>query len=238
MLAFVETYSFKCAQLQQAIRSGDDGLVRLLDREIEPLVATILAHGAGNAFEIYVQLQFVNSLILAAGDDRSSVSRYAAALAVLLDRYFPSIVADAGMPDALPDGRRPNVQPRPADDSLLNEVILDSLPDRVAVVTRDYRYLYSNPVNCAHLGKSKFELVGRHVMEFVGPQRFMERAKPRLDRCFAGEASDYLYDRQGEGGATETIRCRMTPLRGSNEEVVGATIHLHEACLTASVLAA
>ena len=39
------------------------------------------------------------------------------------------------------------------------------------------------------------ELVGRHIVEFVGIQRFEERVKPNLDSCFAGELVDYTYSK-------------------------------------------
>lgn len=238
MLTLVETFSLKCVQLQQAIRSADDALVRLLDREIEPLIATILAHKAENALEIYIQLQFVNNLILEGGDDRSCVLRHAAAMAVLLDRYFASTGDYSDVIDERSERGATDVLRMPVDDHLLNEAILDSLPDRIAVITSDYRYLYSNPVNSAYLGRSAMELVGRHIVEFIGPQRFEERVKGKLDGCFSGQTLDYVYDRQRAVGPAATMRCRMTPLRAATGKVLGATIFLQEIGVTAGVLAA
>ena len=37
-----EAVSLKNTQLQQAIRVGDDHLVRLLDRELDPLISAVL----------------------------------------------------------------------------------------------------------------------------------------------------------------------------------------------------
>lgn len=238
LLTLVETFSLKCMQLQQAIRSGDDALVRLLDREIEPLIAAILAHKAENAFEIHVQLQFVNNLIMEDGDDRSCVLRHAAAMAVLLDRYFASMGDFTDIIDERPEKRGVDAVRMPADDNLLNEAILDSIPDRIAVITCDYRYLYSNPVNSTHLGRSAMDLVGRHIIEFIGRQRFEDRVKGKLDSCFSGQILDYVYDRQRPHGSIATMRCRMTPLRSANGKVLGATILLQEIGARAQVLAA
>ena len=58
--------------------------------------------------------------------------------------------------------------------------------------------------------KRPMDLVGRHVVEFVGIQRFEQRVKPNLDRCFAGELVDYTFAKEIEN-RTIIVRCRMTP---------------------------
>lgn len=226
-------------QLQQAVRLGDDRLVRVLDRELEPLIAAVLAYKAENVFEVHMQLQFMSNLIREDADDRSCVRRHSASLSVLLDRYFGSETASkrdvvAALPIRQADANRQGG----FDDSLLNEVILDSLPDRVAVITPDYRYLYSNPVNAASLNRNPIDLVGHHIVEFIGTECFEKRAKARLDACFAGNIVDYIYERRGADGVAAHTRCRMTPLRTASNVVIGAVVIIQDAVPVSVELAA
>ncbi|NTJ67040.1 PAS domain-containing protein [Agrobacterium rhizogenes] len=229
MLALFHAFSTKCNQIQRAIKLGDDELVASLDRELEPLIAAILAYKATSLLEIYMQLQFMNNLIREESDDRSRVMRNSASLSVLIDRYFGGANEAAG--EVLRAFSSEKVDRDDAfgfeEGSVLNDVILDSLPDRVAVVTRDYRYLYSNAANAEFLKSKPMELVGRHISEFVGAEDFESSLKAKLDACFTGEKVECLYPsyRQIEPG--KVFHCTMTPLRAKTE-VIGALLVMHE----------
>ncbi|TXI05745.1 MAG: diguanylate cyclase [Rhizobium sp.] len=229
MLALFHAFSMKCNQIQRAIKLGDDELVASLDSELEPLIAAILAYKATGLLEIYMQLQFMNNLIREEADDRSRVLRNTASLSVLIDRYFGDAGDAAG--DVLKAFSREKID-RDAvygfeEGVVLNDAILDSLPDRVAVITRDYRYLYSNAANSEFLKSKPMELLGRHISEFVGAEYFEGSVKAKLDACFAGEKVECLYPsyRQVEPG--KVFLCTMTPLR-TKSEVIGALLVMHE----------
>ncbi|MDK4723034.1 MULTISPECIES: PAS domain-containing protein [Rhizobium] len=229
MLALFHAFSTKCNQIQRAIKLGDDELVASLDSELEPLIAAILAYKATSLLEIYMQLQFMNNLIREEADDRSRVMHNSASLSVLIDRYF------GGANQAASEVLRAFSSEKTSLDnelgfgegSVLNDVILDSLPDRVAVVTQDYRYLYSNAANSEFLKSKPMELVGRHISEFIGSDYFESSVKAKLDACFAGEKVECLYPsfRQVESG--KVLHCTMTPLRAKTE-VIGALLVMHE----------
>ncbi|MDK4701367.1 MULTISPECIES: PAS domain-containing protein [unclassified Rhizobium] len=229
MLALFHAFSTKCNQIQRAIKLGDDELVASLDRELEPLIAAILAYKATSLLEIYMQLQFMNNLIREESDDRSRVMRNSASLSVLIDRYFGGANEAAG--EVLRAFSSEKIDRDDAfgleESSVLNDVILDSLPDRVAVVTRDYRYLYSNAANSEFLKSKPMELVGRHISEFVGAEDFENSLKAKLDACFTGEKAECLYPsyRQIEPG--KVFHCTMTPLR-AKADVIGALLVMHE----------
>lgn len=225
MLGLFEAFSLKCLQLQQAVLSGHDDLVRVLDRELDPLIAVILSYRATNDYEIHMQLQFLSSLIREDADDQASVVRHSAAMSVLIDRYFSDHKTSAELFPAIESDLGPVQLSDVHDDSLLNETILDNLPDSVAVVTTDYRYLYSNPVNARSHNRKPMALIGRHVSELVGDTRFATRVKPKLDLCFSGETVDYVYEQQ-EAGTLALMRCRMTPLRTSASRIIGAIVLL------------
>ena len=233
MLALFHAFSMKCTQIHRAIKLGDDELVGSLDRELEPLVAAILAYKATSLLEMYMQLQFMSNLIREESDDRSRVVRNSASLSSLIDRYFggaSEAAAEVLMAFSTEKNEHVGEVAGFDDDNVLNDVILDSLPDRVAVITRDYRYLYSNAANSEFLGAKPIELVGRHLSEFIGPERFENSLKSKLDACFAGETVDCLYRAYCPTEADKALHCRMTPLRAtkSRGEVIGALLVVQE----------
>ncbi|WP_440982580.1 PAS domain-containing protein [Shinella sumterensis] len=198
----------------------------MLDREIEPALAAVLQQEAQNVGDLRCQFQFALDLLREDADDRACVLRQAQSLKILLDRYFGT--QEAADPFSVPviDAIRPSGVSRVTEDGLLNEAILDSLPDRVAVVTTDYRYIYSNALNASRFSQKPIDLVGRHIVEFIGLQRFESRVKRHLDRCFAGEVMEYDYISSGRGNAV--TRCRMTPCLSAVGDVIGAILVLQD----------
>lgn len=224
LVPLFEAVSLKCQQLQQAIRVGDDHLVRLLDRELEPLIAAVVDYRAHSEREVQQQLRFIGNLIREDADDRSCVLRHSAMLSVLIDRYFGCDEHRVTAPAAT----RVRPSDLPGDDVFLNETILNSLPDRVAVVTTDYRYLYSNPLHSRFYGRQPLDIIGRHVAELVGADFFEEVARDRLDRCFLGATLDFdgmLQSMRGGGGR---VRCRMSPLAAPHGRIIGALIVMQD----------
>ncbi|WP_242223470.1 PAS domain-containing protein [Shinella zoogloeoides] len=226
MKALVELFWFKYSQLQHAVKVGNENLVAMLDREIEPALMAVLQREARDASEIRSQFQLVVDLLREESEDRACVLRQAHNFKLLLDRYFGAEEAARPFGRADAEVARPMAVPRIAEDGLLNEAILDSLPDRVFVVTTDYRYLYSNPLNAESFREKPIDLVGRHVAEFIGVQRFEDDAKRYLDRCFAGEVVEFDYMSPRRGNAM--THCRMTPCRSSAGKVLGAILVLQE----------
>ncbi len=198
----------------------------MLDKEIEPALAAVLHKEATDVSDLKTQFQFVVDLLREEAEDKACVLRQAHNFKLLLDRYFGTEEAASPFRMDLPDKGRPVMSPRVIEDGLINEAILDSLPDRVAVITTDYRYLYSNPLNAESFSEKPIDLVGRHIVEFIGKQRFENRVKRHLDRCFAGEIVEYDYLSPRRGSAI--TRCRMTPCMSAAGNVLGAILVLQE----------
>lgn len=236
MKALVELFWFKYSQLQHAVKTGNEKLISMLDREIEPALTAVLHREASDVSELRSQFQFVVDLLREESEDKACVLRQAHNFKFLLDHYFGT--EEAARPFGLTraEGVRPLTAPRVAEDGLLNEAILDSLPDRVAVITTDYRYLYSNSLNAERFSEKPIDLVGRHVVEFIGVQRFDGRVKRHLDRCFAGEVVEYDYISSRRGNAI--TRCRMTPCMSAAGSVLGAILVLQELLESADPMAA
>lgn len=224
--ALIDLFWFKYSQLQYAVKSGDDLLINILDREIEPVLDAIYHEEANDSVDARLQFQFVLDLLQKEAGDVSSVLRQRDALQTLADRYFA-----AGSGDVFEKSFAPQtsggLQKGRVDEGFLNEAILDCMPDRIAVITSDYRYLYTNSVNAARLEERPIDLVGRHIVEFVGIQRFEQRVKPNLDKCFAGEVVDYTFTKDVDD-RTIVVRCRMTPCMSSTGKIIGAILILQE----------
>jgi PAS domain-containing protein len=208
----------------------------MLDREIEPALMAVLQREAGDASELRSQFQFVVDLLREEAEDRACVLRQAHNFKLLLDRYFGTEETATPFGNKLLDSARPVATPRVVEDGLLNEAILDSLPDRVAVIATDYRYIYSNPLNAGRFSEKPIDLVGRHIGEFIGVQRFESRVKRHLDRCFAGEVVEYDYVSPRRGDTV--TRCRMTPCMSAAGHVLGAILVLQETLETRDPVAA
>lgn len=225
--SLIDLFWFKYSQLQYAVHSGEKVLISILEREIDPVLRAIYDEKAETVADARQQFQFILDLLTKEADDVSSVLRQRDALQGLADRYLSAgsdAVAGKGWVPAAPPLA---VQKGRVDEGFLNEAILDCLPDRIAVITPDYRYLYTNPVNASRLEERPMDLVGRHVVEFVGIQRFEQRVKPNLDRCFAGELVDYTFAKEIEN-RTIIVRCRMTPCMSSTGKIIGAILVLQE----------
>lgn len=222
--ALFEAVSLKNLQLQQAVRSGNDQLVRVLDREIDPLISALISYRATDIDDIYLQMRLLTKLLREDADDRSCVLRHASMLTLLVERYFgPKRGEETPFPTistvrALQDG----------DDVQLNEQILNNLPERVAVVTCDYRYLFANTAMARMLGLRQMDIIGRSVFDLglaTGNSDWLQEA---LDSAFMGRSGSFLA-RLPAVTADGEMRGRFGPLRAVDGSVSGAILTLGEA---------
>lgn len=215
-----EAFWDRYRRLQQAVAADDTPLVDRLDREMVSSLKTLVDHQAGDAAEQHAQFTALLRVLREGADDACLVRINADLIESLLRRYI-------------------TVRTRPADsnglpsvsDPILNGALdvgqLDRLAERVSVVTTDYRYLYANVADAAHLGRKPHELMGRHLRDVVGPERFDARIKTNLDRCFSGEIVEHTNARE-TGGKVVVIRRRLTPCYAEGERLVGALVVIQE----------
>lgn len=222
--AMFEAVSLKNLQLQQAIRSGNDQLVRVLDREIDPMISALISYRASDLDDIYLQMRLLTKLLREDADDRSCVLRHASMLTLLVERYFgPKRAHEAPAPTHL--SARP-VQA--GDDEQLNEAILNNLPERVAVITRDYRYLFANAAMAEMLGLRQIEIIGRSVFDLGLTESNHEWLQDALDSAFAGQSCSFLAPTPANM-VERQMRGRFAPLRAGDGSISGAILTLGEA---------
>src|SRR6266436_1439908 len=101
--------------------------------------------------------------------------------------------------------------------------MFESSPDTIAIVGRDYRYRRVNPVHERVWGLPRETIVGMHLAEVVSMEFFEQRAKPKLDRCFAGEdvaGGGWISPQPGARYMVTTF----SPLRPDSERVEAALV--------------
>ncbi len=206
-------------RLHDAIDAEDIPLVHRLDRELTNALTALVDRQTNDAAEQQAQFTALLRLLREEAEDASSVRNNADLIELLLRRYITVRTRPADQ-NGLP------ALSAPVRNGVLDIAQLDTLAERVAVVTTDYRYLYTNATEAARLGQKPHELVGRHVRDIVGAERF-DRIKDNLDRCFAGETVEYTNARERDGQVV-VIRRRLTPCYSEGPTMIGALLVIHE----------
>jgi len=101
--------------------------------------------------------------------------------------------------------------------------VFESLPDRVSIVGRDYRYRRVNPVFERNWRMPAEKLVGMHIADLLGTDSFEQKIKPNLDRCFAGEDVSYAEWFPAPLGR-QYMALSYSPLRPDSDRVEAALV--------------
>jgi PAS domain S-box-containing protein len=101
--------------------------------------------------------------------------------------------------------------------------VFESLPDRVSIVGRDYRYRRVNPVFERKWKMPAETLVGMHVADLLGAEAFERVVKPDLDRCFAGEDVSHA-DWFPANSGRQYLVLSYSPLRPDSDRVDAALV--------------
>jgi PAS domain S-box-containing protein len=97
-------------------------------------------------------------------------------------------------------------------ERLLNEsyIVADGIPALVSYVDAGLRYRRVNRAYVDLFGLTREEMVGRHVEEIVGPERY-QAAKPYLEQALRGQRIDYSSQVTGKDGKKRDIAISYTP---------------------------
>ncbi len=207
-------------RLQAAVATDDLPLVDRREREFAASLTALVEHQALDPAEQQAQFAVLLRLLHEEADDAARVRSNAALIETLLRRYI-TVRTRAADHDTLP------ALTGPIRDGVLDVGLLDVLPERVCVVTTDYRYLYTNATEAARLERKPHELVGRHVRDVVGADRFDAAIRTNLDRCFLGEIVESTNAREKDGRIV-VVRRRLTPCYAESRVLVGALVVIQE----------
>jgi PAS domain S-box-containing protein len=99
-------------------------------------------------------------------------------------------------------------------------LVLDAMPAMIAYADRDERIQYHNLAFAGHHGASENELVGKTMIELLGPERHAT-TKAYRDRALAGEALAYERRQAHADGRNVDLSVAMVPNRGADGAVAG-----------------
>ena len=110
----------------------------------------------------------------------------------------------------------------------LFESVLDQVHERIYVIGTDYRYQYANHRVIDFGGWTADEIVGRHVVDLIGPLIFKRLIKPRLDRCFRGENVSFQHWVTTRSGRRQYVDVLLAPFREWDGTIVGSVVTIRE----------
>ncbi len=110
----------------------------------------------------------------------------------------------------------------------LFQSVLDQVQERICIVGRDYRYRFANQRVIEFEGWNADQIVGRHVIELVGPLIFKRLVKPRLDRCFRGENVNFQQWITTRSRQRQYIDVDLAPFRDSDGDIIGAIVTIRD----------
>ena len=177
----IQQFESLANELTIAVRCGHEAEVQALDLQLQRLIGRIFAVHARSRGDISAQIGFFNRLAVRDCDDGVSVRRYTGMMTALFHRYLEP---DAGARPG-PRAKTQHLLPNGYDPSV-HEMLLDSVPERVAVISLDFRYIYCNAPNAAFHAKAEAE-VSR-------AQHFNNAEEYRKYLALVSEGRDRIHD--------------------------------------------
>lgn len=99
----------------------------------------------------------------------------------------------------------------------------DALPDRVGVIDRKYRYVWTNKANAAFYNTPPAAFVSQYLREQVGNKCFTELSKPHLDACLSGNALRHVTGHYARGRLMKFL-ISYDPVRDEDGAIEAAMI--------------
>ncbi len=222
MEVLIELFWSKYAELKNAVDANDSALVETLDKDIGSLLGTIFQTKARTLADINRQFRLAIDLLNEEADDLSCVHYNSRLIEGLVERYIAlgegGAVSEMMLEEEGEEGRE-----------AFNPALLDNISERVAVIGPSYRLTYTNAANTNRHAAAHQDgnLVGKHLAEIVGFQRFQSGFKEHVDRCMAGETVAYTYA-EDINGRTVVVRCRMSPYYNGSLSPAGVMLVMRE----------
>ncbi len=91
---------------------------------------------------------------------------------------------------------------------------LDCLTDRIGILDRDFRYIFTNKANAAFHADDQASFVGRANWQVTGERFFQLHNKPRFELCLAGKSTSCISAHPGRDPA-KLYWVRYEPVRNA-----------------------
>ena len=100
------------------------------------------------------------------------------------------------------------------------EKILEYTPFLLAHCSRDLRYVYVTSHYAEMFGRRSDDIVGRPIIEIVGPQRF-DTMHPHVETVLRGQPVEYDTEIDFAGAGPRQCHVSLVPERGERNQVIG-----------------
>ncbi|MCP4163953.1 MAG: EAL domain-containing protein [Deltaproteobacteria bacterium] len=106
------------------------------------------------------------------------------------------------------------------------EYIVNTSEDFITLINKSYEYEVVNDSYCKILKKPKKDILGYHVSDIWGHDRFEEKIKGHLDKCFTGKDIHYI-ESFGFGESTKYMHVSYYPYH-EKKEITHALVFSHD----------
>lgn len=220
--------SIKCnAELVAAVADGKDyETIKKIDENLLFLISSIRDLHVFSLHDINRQMKFFLHRSTDF-DDATSSSFDIEALNCLVDRYTD---AKGDLPKIGQTEKTISAQAaiNLRNHKFLSDELLQEPNSRVALFNTDYIYEYSSNANARFNNAKPEDMVGKHMAEVVGRNRFENRAKRYFDKCFSGERQKYSYFLVDSNYGERLMNCQATPYRDDDGAVRGALVLIED----------
>lgn len=99
--------------------------------------------------------------------------------------------------------------------------------DRISIIDDEFRYVNTSPKNGDFYNRPPGEIIGKHVGEIIGENRFEGRAKRFLEKTLNGKRQHYFHDLE-INGRQRIMSCLMLPLHEAGGGVCGSMVTMED----------
>jgi PAS domain S-box-containing protein len=113
------------------------------------------------------------------------------------------------------------VQKQTAERPNLHEFITNTIPAKMAFLSRDYIYLAVNDMYAEYFNMPKGQIIGKNVRELLGEEVFQNQVKCYLDRALKGERVTYDIELEFPRKRRLCMRMTYSPYRSGGGNIEG-----------------
>lgn len=225
--AIIKAFRQAEENLGRALETGSIETVRSAERRLSELHTAICRFPTSSFTQFSTQIRFlVDRIARQSGADAENTD-YVELRNLLTDRFAR---AQEALPETLvadaPDDRTMRDNSTPFDFITVAELVGWS-SDRVSIIGTDFRYLHTSIGNGSFYKTEPARIVGQHLGDIIGANRFETRAKSYLEASFARGAQDYTHSLQVDG-RHHIMNCRMTPVRDRHNVLIGSLVIMRD----------
>jgi PAS domain-containing protein len=218
LAALLDTYNFAENAIEQHAdsmpSSGLEGLLADRDAAFQKL----LFHSSDNVHVTIAQLQLMIRFL---GSDARKDPKFVRLIVTKCMNRVDHLARTTATITAAESPTRPalasDLQATHLDAEYLQS--FNNSSDRIVVIDRDYKYLFSNQANAAFHQQQPKWFTGRPLWDTTNTHFFETVNKPIFDKCFAGHGVAFVAAHPGRD-VSNNFSCQVDPIKDAKGEVV------------------